>query len=81
MESADVEIVNRDLAPMTLDSDDVTIDMEEVERGVGYLASSEREALPIGVIAVDAIFTRVRRSTTGSRAPVSARSPTSTSSP
>jgi len=35
--AADVEIVNRDLVLMTLDSDDVTIDMDmTVERGVGY---------------------------------------------
>ncbi|HEY4753933.1 MAG TPA: DNA-directed RNA polymerase subunit alpha, partial [Candidatus Limnocylindrales bacterium] len=61
-ESADVEVVNRDLVLMTLDSDDVTIDMDlTVERGVGYLAAERSEALPIGVIAVDAIFTPVRK--------------------
>ena len=43
---------------MTLDSDDVTIEMDlTVERGVGYLGAERAEALPIGVIAVDAIFT------------------------
>ena len=47
---------------MTLDSDDVTIDMDmTVERGVGYLGVERTEALPIGVIAVDAIFTPVRK--------------------
>jgi DNA-directed RNA polymerase subunit alpha len=62
MESADVEVVNRDLVLMTLDSDDVTIDMDmTVERGVGYLGVERTEALPIGVIAVDAIFTPVRK--------------------
>src|SRR6188472_472951 len=62
MESADVEIVNRDLVLMTLDSDDVTVDMDlTVERGVGYLGVERTEALPIGVIAVDAIFTPVRK--------------------
>ncbi len=62
MESADVEIVNPDLVLMTIDSDDVTIEMDlTVERGVGYLAAERTEALPIGVIAVDAIFTPVRR--------------------
>src|SRR5215216_5340233 len=62
LESADVEIVNRDLVLMTLDSDDVTIDMDmTVERGVGYLGVERTEALPIGVIAVDAIFTPVRK--------------------
>ena len=61
-ESADVEIVNPDLVLMTLDSDDVTIEMDlTVERGVGYLGAERAEALPIGVIAVDAIFTPVRK--------------------
>jgi DNA-directed RNA polymerase subunit alpha len=47
---------------MTLDSDDVTIEMDlTVERGVGYLGAERSEALPIGVIAVDAIFTPVRK--------------------
>jgi DNA-directed RNA polymerase subunit alpha len=62
MESADVEIVNPELVLMTIDSDDVTVEMDlTVERGVGYLAAERTEALPIGVIAVDAIFTPVRR--------------------
>jgi DNA-directed RNA polymerase subunit alpha len=47
---------------MTIDSDDVTIEMDlTVERGVGYLAAERTEALPIGVIAVDAIFTPIRK--------------------
>ena len=47
---------------MTLDSDDVTIEMDlTVERGVGYLGAERTEALPIGVIAIDAIFTPVRK--------------------
>jgi len=61
-ESADVEIVNHDLVLMTIDSDDATVEMDlTVERGVGYLAAERSEALPIGVIAVDAIFTPVRK--------------------
>ena len=61
-ESADVEIVNPDLVLMTLDTDDVTIEMDlTVERGVGYLGAERADALPIGVIAVDAIFTPVRK--------------------
>jgi DNA-directed RNA polymerase subunit alpha len=61
-ESADIEIINGDLVLMTLDSDDVTIEMDlTVERGVGYLGAERSEALPIGVIAVDAIFTPVRK--------------------
>jgi DNA-directed RNA polymerase subunit alpha len=61
-ESADVEIVNPELVLMTLDTDDVTIEMDlTVEKGVGYLGAERAEALPIGVIAVDAIFTPVRK--------------------
>ncbi|HEY8869361.1 MAG TPA: DNA-directed RNA polymerase subunit alpha [Candidatus Limnocylindrales bacterium] len=61
-ESADVEIVNPELPLMTLDTDDVTVEMDlTVERGVGYLGAERAEALPIGVIAVDAIFTPVRK--------------------
>jgi DNA-directed RNA polymerase subunit alpha len=61
-ESADVEIVNPEQILMTLDSDDVTIEMDlTVERGVGYVSADRAEALPIGVIAVDAIFTPVRK--------------------
>jgi DNA-directed RNA polymerase subunit alpha len=61
-ESADVEIVNPELPIMTLDSDDVTIEMDlTVEKGVGYLAAERSESNPIGVIPVDAIFTPVRK--------------------
>jgi len=61
-ESADVEIVNPEQVLMTPDSDDVTIEMDlTVERGVGYLGADRAEQLPIGVIAVDAIFTPVRK--------------------
>jgi DNA-directed RNA polymerase subunit alpha len=61
-ESADVEVINPDLVLMTIDSDDVTVEMDlTVERGVGYLGAERSEALPIGVIAVDAIFTPVRK--------------------
>jgi DNA-directed RNA polymerase subunit alpha len=61
-ESADVEIVNPDLPIMTLDSDDVTIEMDlTVERGVGYMAAERVESNPIGVIPIDAIFTPVTK--------------------
>ena len=61
-ESADIEVVNPELVLMTLDTDDVTIEMDlTVERGVGYLGAERAEALPIGVIAIDAIFTPVRK--------------------
>jgi DNA-directed RNA polymerase subunit alpha len=62
VESADVEVINPELELMTLDSDDVTIEIDlTVERGVGYLAAERPEGLPIGVIPVDAIFTPVRK--------------------
>jgi DNA-directed RNA polymerase subunit alpha len=62
IESADVEIVNPDLVLMTIDKDDVIVEMDlTVERGVGYLGVERTEQLPIGVIAVDAIFTPVRK--------------------
>src|ERR687893_1434446 len=62
METADVEIVNPEQHLMTLDSDDVTIEMDlTVERGVGYLAAERADQLPIGVIPVDAIFSPVRK--------------------
>ncbi|MBM4407525.1 MAG: DNA-directed RNA polymerase subunit alpha [Chloroflexi bacterium] len=61
-ESADVEIINPNLVLMTIDSDDVTIEVDlTVERGVGYLSAERSESLPIGVISVDAIFTPVRK--------------------
>jgi DNA-directed RNA polymerase subunit alpha len=62
LETADVEIVNPEQHLLTLDADDVTIEMDlTVERGVGYLAAERAEPLPIGVIPVDAIFTPVRK--------------------
>lgn len=62
IETADIEIISGDLVLMTLDSDDVTVEMDlTVERGVGYLGVDRAEQLPIGVIAVDAIFTPVRK--------------------
>ena len=61
-ESADVEVINPELVLMTIDSDDVTIEVDlTVERGVGYLSAERSESLPIGVISVDAIFTPVRK--------------------
>jgi DNA-directed RNA polymerase subunit alpha len=61
-ETADVEIVNTEQHLMTLDSDDVPIEIDlTVERGVGYLAAERADPLPIGVIPVDAIFTPARK--------------------
>jgi DNA-directed RNA polymerase subunit alpha len=61
-ESAEIEIVNPELPIMTLDSDDVQIEMDlTVERGVGYMAAERSESNPIGVIPIDAIFTPVTK--------------------
>ena len=74
-ESADVEIVNPELVLMTIDSDDVTIEMDlTVERGVGYLAA-ERSARPCRSASSPSTRSsrRSARSTTGSRARGSVR--------
>jgi DNA-directed RNA polymerase subunit alpha len=61
-QNADVEIVNPDQHLLTIDSDDVTVEIDmTVERGLGYLAAERSEQLPIGVIPVDAIFSPVRK--------------------
>src|SRR5262249_61222796 len=53
-ESADVEIINPELVLMTLDTDDVTIEMDlTVERGVGYLAPEPTAPLPHRGIALE----------------------------
>jgi DNA-directed RNA polymerase subunit alpha len=60
--NADIEIVNPDQVLMTLDSDDMPVEIDmTIERGVGYLAAERSDQLPIGVIPVDAIFSPVRR--------------------
>ena len=61
-QNPDVEIVNPDQHLLTLDSSDVTVEIDmTVERGVGYLSAERSEQLPIGVIPVDAIFSPVRK--------------------
>jgi DNA-directed RNA polymerase subunit alpha len=57
---SNVELVNPNHYICTLDSDDGHIEIEmTVERGKGYMAADQRDALPIGEIPVDAIFTPV----------------------
>jgi DNA-directed RNA polymerase subunit alpha len=57
---SNVELVNPNHYICTLDSDDAHIEIEmTVERGKGYMAADQRDALPIGEIPVDAIFTPV----------------------
>lgn len=57
---SNVELVNPNHYICTLDSDDTNLEIEmTVERGRGYLPADQRDALPIGEIPVDAIFTPV----------------------
>jgi DNA-directed RNA polymerase subunit alpha len=57
---SNVELVNPNHYVCTLDSDNAMIEIEmTVERGRGYLPADQRDALPIGEIPVDAIFTPV----------------------
>jgi len=59
----EVEIVNPELYLFTVDDPNATIEMEmTVERGRGYSPAEQRNRqLPIGELAVDAIFTPVKR--------------------
>jgi DNA-directed RNA polymerase subunit alpha len=60
---ADVAVLNKDLHIATLDKES-TLDMEMVIKpGRGYVSAerNKEEGLPIGVIAVDSIFTPVKR--------------------
>jgi DNA-directed RNA polymerase subunit alpha len=58
----EIEILNPDLYLFSTDSDKAQVEMEfNVERGRGYSAAEERGRLPVGEIAVDAIFSPVRK--------------------
>jgi len=61
---SDVEIINPDLYIANLDNKKAELDVEIlVEKGVGYLPTEERKGpkLPIGMIAVDALFTPISK--------------------
>lgn len=61
--SSDVELINSEQHIATLTDKKASLDMEiEVEKGIGYVPIEKRrkEKLPIGVIAVDAIFSPVK---------------------
>ena len=61
---AGVEVVNSDLEICNLDTASSKIDMEiKIERGRGYVPVENRsgEKLPVGMIAVDAIYTPIRK--------------------
>lgn len=58
----EIEILNPDLHLLTVDSDDVQLDVDfTVEQGRGYLPAGERGRMPIGELPVDAIFSPIRR--------------------
>jgi len=59
----EVEIVNPELYLFTVDDPNATVEMEmTVERGRGYSPAEQRNRqLPIGELAVDAIFSPVKR--------------------
>ncbi|MCL5006643.1 MAG: DNA-directed RNA polymerase subunit alpha [Patescibacteria group bacterium] len=62
--NANVEIQNTDLHIATITAKSGELDMElTVEKGIGYVPveSVEREKLPVGVIALDALFSPIRR--------------------
>lgn len=61
---ADVEVVNREMPIAEITDKKAELEMEiEVKKGLGYVPveQQERERKEIGLIAVDAIFTPVRR--------------------
>jgi DNA-directed RNA polymerase subunit alpha len=59
---SEIEIANPELHLATLDSADARLDMElTVEKGVGYRPSDGREAVALGEVPVDAVFTPIRR--------------------
>lgn len=62
--SSDIEVVNRDVHIATITNAKGEIEMEmEVGSGIGYVPveQQEREKKEVGVIAVDAIYTPIRR--------------------
>ncbi len=59
---SNVELSNADHYICTLDSEETRLELEmTVERGRGYIAADQRDALPIGEIPIDAIFTPIPR--------------------
>jgi DNA-directed RNA polymerase subunit alpha len=61
--TSDVELINSDQYIATLTEKKSSLSMEiEIEKGMGYVSIEQRrkEKLPIGVIAIDAIFSPVK---------------------
>ncbi|TAK89658.1 DNA-directed RNA polymerase subunit alpha [Patescibacteria group bacterium] len=62
--NADVEIVNADQVIATIDNDKTQVGMEiKIEKGRGYVPveARENEKLEVGMIAVDALYSPVKR--------------------
>ncbi len=60
--SADFEIVNPELCMVTLSSPEAKFFAEfDVELGVGYRPAESSNAMPVGTIPVDAIFSPIRK--------------------
>ncbi len=58
----EVEVMNPDQYLLTVESDDVDLDIElTVEKGSGYWPAEERKGLSIGDIPVDAVFSPVTK--------------------
>jgi len=61
--TSDVELINPDQVICTLTDKKATLDMElTIEKGRGYVSVEQRQKdkLPIGVIAIDAIYSPVK---------------------
>jgi len=61
---AQVELINKDFPIATLTEKKADLEIEiQIERGLGYESVERRkkEKLPIGIIAIDSIFTPIRR--------------------
>ena len=59
MATSDFEIINPEHHLATLDNENARLSVEfNVDQGIGYSIGSNDEGLPIGVLPVDAIFSR-----------------------
>jgi DNA-directed RNA polymerase subunit alpha len=61
---AQVELINKDFPIATLTEKKADLEIEiQIERGLGYepVERRKKEKLPIGIIAIDSIFTPIRR--------------------
>jgi DNA-directed RNA polymerase subunit alpha len=60
--NAEVDVVSLDLPLATLDSEDARLQIElTVDRGRGYVPAEAQDGLPIGMIAVDAVYSPVTK--------------------